>query len=50
VLCPITRFGGVGVWKGRVISGFFVYLLKGHDYRVCKKNLVAVNGTSPYGS
>ncbi|KAK0264773.1 hypothetical protein B0A54_07688 [Friedmanniomyces endolithicus] len=49
VLCPITRFGGVGVWKGQVIPGFLVYLLKGHDYRVCKKNLVVVNGTSPYG-
>ncbi|KAK1821375.1 hypothetical protein LTR12_004261 [Friedmanniomyces endolithicus] len=49
VLCPITRFGGVGLWKDRVIPKPFVYLLKGHDYRVCKKNLVAVNGMSPYG-
>ncbi|KAK1094225.1 hypothetical protein LTR48_000769 [Friedmanniomyces endolithicus] len=49
VLCPITRFGGVGLWKDRVMPKPFVYLLKGHDYRVCKKNLVAVNGMSPYG-
>ncbi|KAK0928379.1 hypothetical protein LTS16_002585 [Friedmanniomyces endolithicus] len=50
MLCPVTRFGGVGSWKDRVTPKPFVYLLKGHDYRVCKKNLVAVNGTSPYGS
>ena len=34
LLCPITRFGGVGVWQGHRLRGFAVHLLKGKNYGV----------------
>ncbi|KAK3625433.1 hypothetical protein LTR56_020436 [Elasticomyces elasticus] len=47
-LCPITRFGGVGMLMDKVIPKPMVHLLKGHDYRVCKAKMVTVNGGNPY--
>ncbi|TKA71297.1 hypothetical protein B0A55_07588 [Friedmanniomyces simplex] len=47
-LCPLTRFGGVGMLMDKVIPKPMVHLLKGHDYRVCKARMVTVNGGNPY--
>ncbi|RMZ07418.1 hypothetical protein D0860_05134 [Hortaea werneckii] len=47
-LCPISRFGGVGILMDRSIPRYMVHRLKGHDYRVCKANNVVVNGGNPY--
>lgn len=49
-LCPITRFGGVGVLLGYRVPSFMVFLLKGRDYRVHKAKAVVVNGNNPYPS
>lgn len=47
-LCPITRFGGVGILLGLKLPKVMVHLLKGHDYRVCKAKGVVVDGGNPY--
>ncbi|RMY70274.1 hypothetical protein D0863_05901 [Hortaea werneckii] len=47
-LCPISRFGGVGILMDKSIPRYMVHRLKGHDYRVCKANNVVVNGGNPY--
>ena len=47
-LCPISRFGGVGILMDMSIPAPMVHLLKGHDYRVCKAAMVVVNGGNPY--
>ncbi|KAK3068076.1 hypothetical protein LTR53_014623 [Teratosphaeriaceae sp. CCFEE 6253] len=47
-LVPITRFGGVGVLRGKVMPSRLVYLLKGHDYRVAKAGMVVEEGRHPY--
>lgn len=47
-LCPITRFGGVGILLGLVLPKVMVHALKGHDYRVCKAKGVVVDGGNPY--
>lgn len=49
VLCPISRFGGVGIWKGRVVPGLVVHALKGREYRMKKGRRVVEHGDSPYG-
>jgi len=47
-LCPISRYGGVGILMDMSIPAPMVHLLKGHDYRVCKAAMVVVNGGNPY--
>ena len=47
-LCPISRFGGVGILLGASVPSFMVHRLKGHDYRVCKAKRVVVDGGNPY--
>ncbi|KAK4544175.1 hypothetical protein LTR36_004385 [Oleoguttula mirabilis] len=47
-LCPISRFGGVGMLMDKIIPAPMVHMLKGHDYRVCKASMVVVNGGNPY--
>ncbi|KAK5119811.1 hypothetical protein LTR85_007137 [Meristemomyces frigidus] len=47
-LCPISRYGGVGMLMDKVIPATMVHMLKGHDYRVCKASMVVVNGGNPY--
>ncbi|KAI7166180.1 hypothetical protein KC316_g7831 [Hortaea werneckii] len=47
-LCPISRFGGVGILMDKSIPRYMVHRLKGHDYRVCKASNVVVNGGNPY--
>jgi NADH dehydrogenase FAD-containing subunit len=48
VLCPISRSGGVGTWKGRAVPKFLVHLLKGHDYRLGRSKRVVEYGSDPY--
>jgi len=47
-LCPISRFGGVGILMDKSVPTPMVHLLKGHDYRVCKAKMVVVDGGNPY--
>lgn len=47
-LCPVTRFGGVGVLTGLALPSFMVHTMKGSDYRVRKAAEVVVNGGNPY--
>jgi NADH dehydrogenase FAD-containing subunit len=47
-LCPITRFGGVGVLDGLALPGLLVHRMKGRDYRVRKAGRVVVDGGNPY--
>jgi NADH dehydrogenase FAD-containing subunit len=47
-LCPVTRFGGVGVLTGLALPSFMVHKMKGSDYRVRKAARVVVDGGNPY--
>ena len=47
-LCPISRFGGVGMIGGVVVPSFGVHMLKGRDYRTCKAKRVVDDGGNPY--
>lgn len=47
-LCPISRFGGVGVMFGISIPSLLVHLLKGHNYQVGKGRKVVVDGGNSY--
>ena len=47
-ICPITRFGGVGIVFGIRIPSLMVWALKGRDYRVGKGRAVVWNGNNPY--
>jgi NADH dehydrogenase FAD-containing subunit len=49
-LCPVTRFGGVGVLTGLVLPSLMVHKMKGSDYRVRKAARVVVDGGNPYAS
>ena len=48
MLCPTSRLGGVGMWKGRAVPKFLVHMLKGHDYRLGKSKGVVEFGSDPY--
>lgn len=47
-LCPISRFGGVGLVLGNMLPSIMVHAFKGHDYRVGKAKKVVVDGGNPY--
>jgi len=47
-LCPVTRFGGVGVLTGLALPSLLVHQMKGSDYRVRKAGRVVVDGGNPY--
>ncbi|KAI9654770.1 MAG: hypothetical protein M1821_005764 [Bathelium mastoideum] len=47
-ICPITRFGGVGIVFGFRVPSLMVWALKGRDYRVGKGKAVVWNGNNPY--
>jgi NADH dehydrogenase FAD-containing subunit len=47
-LCPVTRFGGVGVLTGLALPSLLVHKMKGSDYRVRKAARVVVDGGNPY--
>lgn len=47
-LCPISRFGGVGVLMGMAVPGLVVWALKGRDYLVRKTSKVVESGRNPY--
>lgn len=47
-LCPVTRFGGVGVMMGMGFPSFLVHKMIGSDYRVRKAARVVVDGGNPY--
>ncbi|KAK3712113.1 hypothetical protein LTR37_009204 [Vermiconidia calcicola] len=47
-LLPISRFGGVGVWRGRDVPGRVVHLLKGRDFCASKARRVVGEGVGPY--
>jgi hypothetical protein len=47
-LCPVTRFGGVGVLTGLALPSFMVHRMKGSDYRARKAARVVVDGGNPY--
>lgn len=47
-LCPISRWGGVGMLMDMSVPWMMVHLLKGHDYRVCKAGMVVIDGGNPY--
>jgi hypothetical protein len=47
-LCPVTRFGGVGVLTGLALPSFMVHKMKGSYYRVRKAARVVVDGGNPY--
>ncbi|KAK5133897.1 hypothetical protein LTR08_007126 [Meristemomyces frigidus] len=49
-LCPIDRFGGVGMLMDKCIPAPMVHMLKGHDYKVSKAPMVVVNGGNPYAT
>jgi apoptosis-inducing factor 2 len=46
-ICPITRWGGVGVYRGWVLPSFTVWLLKGRDYNLSKAKMLTFSGKSP---
>lgn len=50
ILCPLTRFGGVGSWMGTRLPSWVVYLFKGRRYRMGEKGVakVVVQGKGPY--
>jgi apoptosis-inducing factor 2 len=48
-LCPITRWGGVGVLFGIKLPSFAVWAMKGRDYRTGKAKSVVNQGNDPYG-
>ena len=48
ILMPISRFGGVGMWKGRNVPGLLVHVLKGRDFRLKKSQQVVEYCGSPY--
>ena len=50
-LCPISRYGGVGMLVGLGVPrgmGWVVHLFKGRDYRVGKAVGVVRDGGNPY--
>lgn len=47
-LCPVTRYGGVGVLAGLGLPSLLVHTMKGSDYRVRKAKHVVVDGRNPY--
>lgn len=47
-LCPITKFGGVGIYSNRTVPSVMVYLAKGRDYDVGKAQKVVEKGENPY--
>lgn len=47
-LCPISRYGGVGILFGHAVPSLMVYLAKGRDYRVGKGSKVVEDGNNPY--
>ena len=49
-ICPITRYGGVGVLAGVRMPSLLVYLMKGRDYRIGKAKNVVMQGIDPYAS
>ena len=49
-LCPISRFGGVGILMNYLLPKLMVWGLKGHDYRINKANRVVVDGGNPYAA
>lgn len=50
IVCPVTRFGGVGSWMGTRLPSWVVYLFKGRKYRMGEKGVakVVVQGKGPY--
>ncbi|KAM0723672.1 hypothetical protein Q7P37_000660 [Cladosporium fusiforme] len=48
LLCPVTRFGGVGILIGWGLPSWLVHRMKGRDYRVRKAERVVVDGGNPY--
>lgn len=50
IVCPVTRFGGVGSWMGTRLPSWVVYLFKGRKYRTGEKGVakVVVQGKGPY--
>lgn len=50
IVCPVTRFGGVGSWMGTRLPSWMVYLFKGRKYRMGEKGVakVVVQGKGPY--
>lgn len=47
-ICPITRFGGVGMLMGYSVPRILCHLLKGKDYRVKRARRVVEDGGNPY--
>ncbi|KAF2673820.1 FAD/NAD(P)-binding domain-containing protein [Microthyrium microscopicum] len=47
-LCPITRWGGVGVLYDYKLPGLAVWFLKGRDYGIKKAKKVVAYGSSPF--
>ncbi|KJX93816.1 hypothetical protein TI39_contig4250g00004 [Zymoseptoria brevis] len=50
MLSPISRWGGVGTWRGWKMPKVMVHLLKGKRYRLGKTGKVVVEGGNPYAS
>lgn len=49
-LCPVTRYGGVGILTGLALPSLLVHKMKGSDYRVRKARNVVVDGGNPYAA
>lgn len=49
-MCPMTRWGGVGVLFGVKLPSWAVHIMKGRDYRVGKAKSVVEKGLNPYAS
>jgi apoptosis-inducing factor 2 len=49
MLCPITRWGGVGISHGFRLPGILVWLLKGRNYNLNKAKKMAAGG-KPFGT
>lgn len=47
-LCPVTRYGGVGVLTGLGLPGWVVHVMKGRDYATRKVGRVVVDGGNTY--
>lgn len=47
-ICPITKFGGVGILAGLTLPQLGVHYLKGRNYVVHKAKKVVVDGGNPY--
>lgn len=46
-MCPLTRWGGVGLYNGHKLPSILVWLIKGRDYQASKGRSLVAKGRRP---